>query len=318
MKAPWSDFIMNILSMFTYGWSWFEVVHFRREDNKIGWKKFAPRKQSSFEKWEFDEDNTGDILGIWQRPPPDYTTRFIPLEKSLHFQTDPTSGNPEGRSILRNAFRPWYFKKGIEEIEAIGIERDLTGLPMITLPDGVNPNSDDEDIKAQVAAAKRLVSNIRRDEQDGIVLPHGWEFELISSPGQRQFDTTAVINRYNKEMAVTSLAQFVMLGMERTGSYALAKEQTDMFYLCLEGWLDSVGTTINRHAVPKLFALNGKADRPLPYLVHTPVRKMSLKELADYVARLAGEKVSAIEITEDLKGFLTKYARLSEFSEVRR
>jgi len=313
MSHTWMEFITEAMSMMTYGWAWFEQVYKRRKsDNRIVWKKFGTRKQSSYEKWEINE--VGEVLGLWQRPPPNYQVVYIPIEKSLHFRTEPNGENPEGRSILRSAYKPWYYKKHIEEIEGIGLERDLTGMPMITLPPGVNPNSDDADTIATITAAKRLVSNIRRDEQDGIVKPNGWEFELLSSPGQRQFDTTAIINRYNKEIAVTVLAQFVMLGMERTGSYALAREQTNMFYQSLESWLDGIASVINRDAVTKLFVLNG-STRPIPYVVHTPIRRFDLKEISDYVSKMAG--IDAIELDTDLKAFLKTYARLSEFSDAR-
>lgn len=316
MSHSWMDFYTESLSMLTYGWSWFEQIYKRRSDGKIGWKKMGIRKQSSMEKWELSD--VGDTLGMWQRPPPDYRLYYLPISKSLHFRTEPNANNPEGRSIMRSAFRPWYFKKNIEEVEGIGIERDLAGLPVLKLPAGIDPDSEEESVQAQITAAKRLVSNVRRDEQDGILLPDGWEFSLLSSSGQRQFDTTSVINRFNKEIAVTVLAQFVMLGMERTGSYALAKEQTDMFYQCLEGWIDVFATTVNRNAVPKLFILNGVINRPLPYVVHTPIRRFNLKDLADYVSKLAGEPINAIEIDEDIKKHLARYARLKEYSEVRK
>lgn len=31
-----------------------------------------------------------------------------------------------------------------------------------------------------LAYAEKLVRNIRRDEKEGIVLPHGWTFSLVS------------------------------------------------------------------------------------------------------------------------------------------
>lgn len=316
MKQSWGDFFTESLSFLTYGYSLFEQVYHRRKDGKIGWWKFAPRVQQSLEKWEIDQ--YGDMIGFWQRPAPDYTLFYIPITKCLHFRTEPHGANPEGRSVLRSAFRPWFFKKSIEEIEGIGIERDLAGLPVLTLPEGMDPDSDDPDVVAQITAAKRLVTNIRRDEQDGIILPFGWELSLLASSGTRQIDTVAVINRYNKEIAVTMLAQFVMLGMERTGSYALAREQTEMFYQSLDGWADMTATTINRQAVKPLFAYNGVVDRPLPQVVHTPTRRFSLKDLASYVATLADEKVNALEIDDGIKRFLKRYGRLEEFSEVRK
>jgi hypothetical protein len=316
MVHPWNTFFSDILTFLTYGFSLFEQVYFRGKDNKIRWRKFAYRSQQSLEKWEFDE--VGEVLGFHQRPAPDYHLYFIPITKCLHFKTESAGVNPEGRSILRNSFRPWFFKKSIEEIEAIGIERDLTGLPTLTMPEGVDPNKDDADVQAQIASAKTLISNIRRDEQEGVLLPYGWELNLIASSGTRQIDTVSVINRYNKEIAVTVLAQFVMLGMERTGSYALAKEQTDMFYMSLEGWADTIATTINRGPVRTLFSLNGISNRPLPYVVHTPIRRFTLKDVSEYVAKLAAPELNALEIDADVKRFLKRYARLEEFSEVSR
>lgn len=316
MTHSWAGVFTDILTFFTYGFSLFEQVYYRRDDNKIMWKKLAFRSQGSLERWNIDEH--GETLGFWQRPAPDYREIYIPISKCLHFRTESAGNNPEGRSLLRNAFRAWFMKKNIEEIEAIGVERDLAGLPVLTMPEGFDPESEDAEVQAQVASAKTLITNIRRDEQEGILLPHGWELDLLSSSGTRQFDTVSVINRYNKEMAATTLAQFIMLGMERTGSYALAREQTDMFYLALEAWADYIATVMNRYGVPKLFALNGISDRPLPFLVHTPIRRFTLTDIANYISKLADKKIGALEITEDTRAFLKRYGRLEEFSEIRR
>jgi len=312
MEHSWDDFITNVLSMLPYGWATFEQVYKRLPDGKIGWKKFAPRSQTSFEKWDIND--VGEVTGLYQRPAPNYSLYYIPKPKLLHFRTESAGNNPEGRSILRNAFRPWFFKKNIEEFEAIGAERDLVGLPLLKLPEGLDiGDKDDTEAIAQIAIAKRLIRNIRRDEQEGILLPFGWELELLRSPGERQLDTSQIINRYNKEIAVTVLAQFIMLGMERTGSYALAKEQTDMFYMCLEGWADSIASTFNRSAVKLLGDLNGFTE-PYPYITHTALRHYQLKDLSTYVKDLAG--VEALAVDDDMKTYLKNYARLSEFREI--
>lgn len=316
MTHSWTDFVVEILSMLIYGWSYFEQVFKRDYNGDIVWEKLAHRKQSSMEKWELDD--VGEVLGLYQRPAPDYKLVYLPLKKGILFRTEPAGNNPEGRSILRNAYRSYYFKKNIEEIEGIGIERDLAGLPMLTPPPEFKIESEDIETKTAIDWAKKLVSSIRRDEQDGILKPHGWDFELVASPGKRQFDTSEIINRYNKQISVTVLAQFVMLGMERTGSYALAKEQTDLFYMCLEGWADTMASTFNRHAIPTLFGLNGisSKDRPLPYMVHTNIHRYNLRDLAYFVSTLAN--VEGLVIDEDVQNYLKQYARLSEFREVKK
>ena len=149
MQDTWIDTISEILSFITYGWSFHEIVYKRRmgntrdartkskyTDGLIGWKKLPIRAQETLYQWEYDaEDN---LLGMTQQPPPYYGTYTIPIEKALLFRTKNRKGNPEGRSILRNAYRSWYFKRRIQEIEGIGIERDLAGLPVIHAPEGLD------------------------------------------------------------------------------------------------------------------------------------------------------------------------------------
>ena len=315
LQHPWTEFFSDTLSMLIYGWSYFEQVFQRGNGGSVLWKKLAPRSQASMDHWEIDD--VGEVQGLWQNVSDGYKLQYLPLKKSILFRSESAGNNPEGKSVLRNAYRAWYFKKCLEEIEGIGVERDLAGLPVLTPPEGFKFDSDDANSQEALVWAKRIISSIRRDEQDGLIKPRGWDFELVSSPGKRQFDTTEIINRYNKEMAVTVLAQFVMLGMERTGSYALAKEQTDMFYLCLEGWMDSIASTFNRHAVPILFGLNNvtQEDRPLPYMVHTSVRRFNLRDLAYYVSSLAN--CEGLIMDDDIRSYLKNFARLTEFNEVK-
>ncbi|MCB6614658.1 hypothetical protein LI127_15610, partial [Anaerostipes hadrus] len=73
------------------------------------------RSQDSLYQWEYDDED--NLIGMTQMPPPNFGLYTIPLEKAIHFRTRSRKGNPEGRSILRNAYRSWYFKKGIQEFE---------------------------------------------------------------------------------------------------------------------------------------------------------------------------------------------------------
>ena len=83
-------------------------------------------------------------------PPPSYNLYTIPIDKALLFRTKSRKDNPEGRSILRNAYRSWYFKRRIQEVEGIGIERDLAGLPVMYAPADLDIwNPDDEQTQNQ-------------------------------------------------------------------------------------------------------------------------------------------------------------------------
>ena len=208
MQDTWTDTISEILSFLTYGWSFHEIVYKRRmgktknpltkskyDDGLIGWRKLPIRAQETLYQWEYD--NNDNLIGMTQMPPPDYGLITIPIEKAMIFRTKSRKGNPEGRSILRNAYRSWYFKRRIQEYEGIGIERDLAGLPVFTAPENVPVWDDDPDMIALRSSMEDMVRKIRIDEVAGIVKPFGYEFELLSSGGNKQFDTNSIIQRYD-------------------------------------------------------------------------------------------------------------------------
>lgn len=311
MEHSWGDFMSDVYSMFTYGWALFEQVYTLR-DGKLWWKKVAHRSQSSLYGWEVGEHN--ETTGMWQSTHHGVEKVFIPFTKCLHFVTEHKSGNPEGYSILRGAYRPWYYKKNLEEIEAVGAERDLVGMPELTPPEGFKMDDSSTETNEALNWAKNILTNIRQDEQAGLLKPPGWEFRLVPSPGQRAFDVNEIINRYSKEIAMTVLAQFIMLGMERTGSYALAKELVDIFYMSLESWADYIATVINRQGVARLFALNNITEN-IPYIVHTSVRRQDLRDMAYFVSSLFD--ANKISLGDELTSYLERYGRLHEFSEVR-
>ena len=303
MSQSFEDTLAEILSMLGYGWSWHEVVYKRREgrngatpsqydDGRIGWRKWGGRAQSSWWQWQFDDQ--GGIVGMQQRAAPDYQIRTLPITRSLLFRPSLYKNNPEGASLLRSAYRPWYFKKRIEEIEAIGIERDLAGLPVLYAPgEYLNPDAPDS-YKAVGTRLKQIVQGIRRDEQEGVLLPDIRDdkgnrlltLELLASGGKREFDTTAIITRYDQRIAMTMLADFVLLGHEKVGSFALADSKTDVFGLAVAGWLQSIEAVINQHAIPRLLEVNNLTPPVLPKFKFGDVESPDLATLGEFIAKL--------------------------------
>lgn len=324
MSMSWHDTITEVLSMLTYGFSFHEIIYKVRRgpneksskyrskysDGRIGWRKIAIRSQDSLYAWEFDDD--GDVKAFIQMPAPTYKIIRIPLSKGLLFRTRINRDNPEGRSLLRNAYRPWYFKKRIEEIEGIGIERDLAGLPTLTAPEGLNlwDNTNPEMVKLR-REAEDLIKSVRRDSNEGILLPHGWEIQLLSTGSSRQFDTNSIINRYDNRIAITMLSDLVLIGGDKTGSFALADTKKSMLAAALEAQVHNIADVFNKYAVPKLFDYNvfpGITDYPriVPGEVETP----SLKEIA-LLLRAMG-----LDISKDLKlmNYLRKIASMPQLS----
>ena len=325
LQVTWTDTISEILSFLPYGWSFHEIVYKRRlgksrnrsmssrySDGLIGWQKLPIRSQDTLYKWEYDEKD--NLLGMTQMPPPDYGLLTIPIRKAMLFRTEAAKDNPEGRSILRNAYRSWYFKRRIQEIEAIGIERDLAGLPVLTGPEGMDLWDTEDPETAQIYAALiKMVKNIRRNEYEGLVLPYGYKAELLSTGGTRQFDTNAIINRYDTKIAMTVLADFIMLGHQKVGSFALSSDKTELFSVAIGAFLDVICETFNNQGIPALIDVNGKHFEGItdyPKLTHGDIEDVDITKLAEFIKDLTG--VGVLVPDEDLEDYLRKAAHLPD------
>ena len=323
MQQTWIDTISEILSFLTYGWSFHEIVYKRRmgrtkdnrtsskyDDGLIGWMKLPIRSQETLYQWEYDDQD--NLIGMTQMPPPDFGLITIPMNKAMLFRTRSRKDNPEGRSILRTAYRSWYFKRRIQEIEGIGIERDLAGLPVITTPEGMDIwDKDDEDMNAIRTGLEAMVKNIRRDSTEGLVLPFGYTFELTSTGGSRQFDTNSIIARYDTKISQTVLADFIQLGHESVGSFALSSDKTNLFSMAICAFLDIICQTFNSQGIPALIDINGDhfaGVTDYPRLTHGDIEDVDLVTVAAFIKDMTS--IGVIIPDESLEDYVRQLGKL--------
>jgi hypothetical protein len=290
LHPGWENTLSDILTMVPFGHSLHEIVLKRREghkanpvkssqfnDGRIGLAHLPIRQQETIWKWEFNEHDY--VEAAIQKP--DYGERVkIPRKKFINFKPENARNNPEGKSALRTAYRAWYFKKRIQEIEAIGIERDLAGMPKFEVPAEMLQDDASDEMKATVNELENIVKNIRRDEQEGLVVPQIiddetgeklFDYSLMSAGGERQFNINDIVKRYDQRIAMTTLADFILIGHESVGSFALANSKTSSFALALEAWLDVIEDKLNNKLVPMLFRLNDfdLDKKEMPKLKHS-------------------------------------------------
>jgi len=313
MTTTWDEFIAIALSMLPYGWQYTEICYKKRnglkedpklssqyDDGLIGIEKLADRSQETLDRW--DMDSGGTVHGMWQFPPNYAASMYIPAEKAIHFRPHPFKDSPEGRSMLRNAYRPWYFLKNIQEIEAIAIEREMNGLPVVYIPNSVL-NGTSTEAKAAVEQYKKMVRDVKYNEQGGLILPSDpyyddegkpsstkqVEFTLVSANGSRAVDADKVIKRYQGDIARTILAQFILLSQSgSTGGYAQSSNESDLFLRAAEGWLESIASTINRQLVTKIWKVNGLDPALMPTVIPGKLKPEDIGALGDYIQKLAG------------------------------
>jgi hypothetical protein len=306
---PWHVRLSDILSMLPFGWALCEWTLKRRQgphrdpwrssqatDGRLGFADIGLRAQDTLYQWQFNERDEVDAM--MQQPPNGGAIVTIPRAKCLLFRPTAYKSNPEGRSILRTAYRPWYNLTQIENIEGIGIERDLAGLPVVKVPPEVMAGrSTTASAEARVIYQQyeQLAVNIRQNEQAGIVFPlvydqdghELYKLELLSSGGRRNFDTDTVIKRYELRIAQSVLADMILIGHEQVGSYALSSSKTNLFATALGGYLDAMSDVFQAEALPVLWQANGLPLALMPHVSHGDVEHVDMKELSEAIKNMA-------------------------------
>ena len=311
MVTPWPAVVNEILQAAIYGRSMlvplFKVcrgnnpskkLHSRYNDGVWAWRDWSPRPPESIERFEFSalDDDDGELLGFGQRTEPDYNLRYIPRARVLLFRFMARKDNPEGRSLLRNAYPSYYRATMLEAIEAIGIERNLAGLPVMEVPPEVMDPNAPAAKKAVRAAYEKFVKHLRQDTLAGCVIPSevipgtgnasGYKLKLLASAGRQVADTDAIIKRYQSRMLMSVLDQLSSLGQDKVGSFALAGKHMSMLAMSIDRIMCIIDEVINREALPVVMQLNGWDERLTPRHTHGPVDEKSLAEIAAYYQQL--------------------------------
>lgn len=338
MDRSFDSVMSDICGFIENGFGFFEPTY-KVVDGEVVWKDFASRPPLSVKDFVFDKK--GYVTAIEQYIPAnsnpvgsgstnistvEYATVYstatkkIPYSRLLHFRTDSEKNNPLGRSVLKNAYKAWYFKTKLEEHEAIGVEREMNGIPYLGIP-GEFFNIDDGDAEAleRLNIFKSMLSNLRNNEQAGILLPSDrdegghklYEFELVASKGTRALDTSKIIERYDYRIAQSLLSDFLLMGSTSTGSFALSDNKVNTFFKSLEAYLEIIAEQFNRRAIPKLFELNGWDKEDMCELIHKPVANPTLSEIGKYLQDIS----SYVTPDKTLENALRAQADLPERDE---
>jgi hypothetical protein len=159
------------------------------------------------------------------------------------------------------------------------------------------------------AAYTRIVTNIRRGEQEGVLLPLQYDSEgnqmykldLLTSGGTRQFDTTKVLEFYNKEKALALLTDVLLLGHEKVGSFALASSKTNVLGLAISTLCWSIAEVFTCQVFPALWGLNGFPPEMLPTLSPGDVETVDLGELGDFLVKYAQAGFDVSDLTNEIR-----------------
>jgi hypothetical protein len=339
MENSWADFVVEALSMLGYGYSVHETVYKRRNgpkpfgskvaaskfnDGLVGWKKLPTRSQDTILKWFLDAN--GSILGLTQQP---WLGPLIdlPAEKMLLFRPKQHKGNPEGKSVIRSAYRSYYFVKRLEEFEAIRLER-MAGNVIVRVPNQLldAAASGDAGAIATLNAYKNMATRAKTDEQMGLVLPSDvypsadgkltnsrmFDYEYITPAGGTSgIGANEPIVRHKLDMLTATLTDFIQMGHSNRGAQNLADTKVDLFLSSVEGWLNSMAGVLNNDGLPRLWALNGFDREAMPIVVPDMAQQADLDLLGNFILRLSQSGVQMFP-DADLEEYVRDVAGLPD------
>lgn len=247
----WFSVLTESLLMLDFGYYVFEKVFTvkevpvgvgdtRRKEMRAIWRKWAPRHPLDVEEWVYDEH--GGVDGAWFTGFVDAEPIWIPISKLLVMTFDREAGNVEGISLLRSAYKHWYYKDNLYKIDAIQKERHGVGIPVIKLP----PNYTAEDKRL----ANELGRNLRTNERGHVVLPPMWELEFADFKG-RVVSIGDSIEHHDNALVRNVLANFV-----GTETSAAAQVQVELFLKATRFIADIIADVVNKHAIPELVDYN--------------------------------------------------------------
>lgn len=213
LTVPWATLLSDILLFADYGYMCFEKVYSGADpDGKLRLTKLAPRHPLDIQEWDYDANggpngcvmytnpysgpssitqgtgmtpssSVGIVSGSNRQGVPGVgigvtvpTERFIPVKKLVVFSHEPEAGDITGISVLRSAYKHWYYKDTLYKIDAIQKERHGIGIPVIKLPPGFSV--------ADQQLADNLGRNLRTNERAHVTLPPLWELIFAKLEGQ--------------------------------------------------------------------------------------------------------------------------------------
>jgi hypothetical protein len=210
----------------------------------------------------------------------------------------------------------------------------MGGIPTVYLPKELMDRAAsgaDANAAMQVQTWKNIVTNVRIDEQMGLLLPSDiWEgssgsagggaaqyrFELTVPKGGRgqAVDSDKAITRYNINMMSSVLADFIQLGHQSRGTQSLATSKVDMFFQAMEGFLNSNADVMNRYGIPRLSDLNGLDPEGNPTIHPDMPQRQDLDVLSNFILRLSQAGMPLFP-NETLQEYLSDAAGMPDISE---
>lgn len=305
------------LSIIDYGASINEVV-LKRDGGYMVFDEISPIHLTTVERFEM-KNNT--LMKLHLATPEndgllvqESGGGVVDGKKLLFFRLESDSDFPLGKSLLYGAYSSWRAKKILQEYEAIGVAKSLSGVLQLKMPAAyinkyfAEPNSDEA---IHVQSVLDQAQNLHAGKGSYILLPSDttdngvdlFRASTISAEGNSNSNVGESISRYNVEILLSLQSMVLALGSSGGGSFALSDNSTHLLSL----FVDSIQTTLGGELlqmVKSLFAINGVEAPKCLHIAWEEVQPLTWDDFTRGWSRLL--QAGGVSKTEDLEHFLRK------------
>lgn len=228
----------------------------------------------------------------------------IPAQFLMVAALNQEGANYEGVSLLRPCYGAWLRKNLILKLNIIGAERYAVRTPIAKIPAGFQ-NTEQYGFLIQVLEA------YTSGEAAYMTIPQSVELELSENAyDPEKMDSAA--DAEDRRMAKAFKANFLELGMNGTGSFAMSEDLSDFFLAGIEHVAHKVRDMVNMFLIPELCNLNFGPLPAYPKLKVSGISDKAGKELAEVLHYLVSANV--LEPDDPLEEQMRKRYGLSKKS----
>jgi len=299
-RFSWPDHLRQALLSLRYGFFPFEQTYRitgTGPNARAHLRKLGPRMPQTITKISTASDGglasvTQAIAGQKGGAPED-----IGVDRLVFYCHEREGAAWQGVSLLRPMYREWLLKDRLIRVNAMTLERNGMGIPVIEAPPGA--------IKADMDMLAKLAQEWRAGDKAGGAIPHGTKLALMGVQGSLP-DILAALQYHDAAMSKLVHAQFLELGGQKTsGNRALAGVFRDFFDLGLDAIAQGIADTGTDHIVEDIVDLNFGEDTPSPRLM---VAQVAINEDLTPEQAVAMSEAGILTSDNDLEAyFRTRY-----------
>ena len=295
-----------------YGFSIQEIIAKKDKDGYYTLGDLSPRPQITIERWDRNDDPNSktynEIEGIGQRIPQSSKEVYIPRGKILYVVDDTLSDSPEGMGLFRHMVESVRRLTRYEQLEGIGLENDLCGVPMGRVPYSElkrmvhEDPSFEEKAKELAEPIEEFVSSHIKKPNAGIVLDSSaytstddagrpsnvrkFDIELLKGGQTTLPELHKAIERIIKDIARILGIEIMLMGSGE-GSLAMAKEKASQLSMMVDDTLEMICESIKKDVLKPIWKMNGWPEEMMPELKVSAANHVTLGEMAAAIRDMA-------------------------------